>query len=69
MHRVTRSLYFFSEIDNRNVQMEEMFGRFYKKVWSLPHRKGANFTEETPEITRKFGRHVLTDRKVFADLR
>jgi len=29
------------------MQMEAMFGRFYKKVWPLSHQKGMNFTEKT----------------------
>jgi len=29
------------------VRMEEMFGRFYKKVWPLSPRKRTNFSQKT----------------------
>jgi hypothetical protein len=45
--------------------MEELFGRFYKKVWPFLTRKRDKFMRRYREITRKFGRHVLTDRKVW----
>jgi hypothetical protein len=32
----------------QQLQMEEMFGHFYKKVWPLLPRTGANFSEKTP---------------------
>jgi hypothetical protein len=35
------------------LQMEEMFGRFYKKVWPLSPRKEANFTGKTPGNYKK----------------
>ena len=47
------------------LQMAAMFGRFYKKVWPLSPRKKRLLLRKHQVITRKFGRHVVIDRKVW----
>jgi hypothetical protein len=48
-----------------SLQMVAMFGRFYKKVWPFLTPTKGQFLRKRREITRKFGRNIVTDRKVW----